>query len=105
MDNDSKRILLFDIDGTLLDPAGVGRVCFQRALQDVLGVEGSLEGLKLAGRTDWQILEDMIEHAGHLKKSEDECHLDFSFRTLDPAPAGDSCKSGGDNYTERRKAA
>ena len=64
MENNSQKVLLFDIDGTLLEPAGIGRKCCQRALEDVLGYSISTDHVEMAGRTDWQILNDLLSHAG-----------------------------------------
>ena len=50
-------IVLFDIDGTLVSVRGAGRRALQLALQDVTGVAGALEGIRLAGSTDPVILE------------------------------------------------
>lgn len=51
------KIVLFDIDGTLVSVQGAGRRALQLALQDVTGVSGALEGVRLAGSTDPAILE------------------------------------------------
>ena len=59
-----KRVLLFDIDGTLLDPADEGVVCLRRALEDVYGVTGPIEAYDMAGKTDWQIVTDLMTQAG-----------------------------------------
>ncbi len=56
-------ILLFDIDGTLLSCGGAGRRSLERAFVDVLGREGSLHGVRLAGSTDLQIIEDGLRVA------------------------------------------
>jgi phosphoglycolate phosphatase len=58
------RILLFDIDGTLLDPAGEGSVCLRRALEDVYGQCGPIESYDMAGKTDWRIITDLMQMAG-----------------------------------------
>lgn len=42
----------FDIDGTLLDTHGLGRVAFARALREVAGSERGLETISFAGATD-----------------------------------------------------
>ncbi|MEA3327586.1 MAG: HAD hydrolase-like protein [Chloroflexota bacterium] len=59
-----KRILLFDIDGTLLDPHGEGHTCMRRALIEVYGVAGPMETYDMAGKTDWQIITDLMRLAG-----------------------------------------
>ena len=64
MHKNSQRVLLFDIDGTLLDPAGEGRVCLRRALDDVFSVTGAVDTYDMAGKTDWQIVTDVMSAAG-----------------------------------------
>jgi phosphoglycolate phosphatase-like HAD superfamily hydrolase len=64
MIEDSKQVLLFDIDGTLLDPAGEGRICLERALRDVYGCTGPIDSINMAGMTDWQIITDLMTAAG-----------------------------------------
>ena len=59
-----KRILLFDIDGTLLDSSGEGMICTRRALEDVYGRSGPIETYDMAGKTDWQIVTDLMRLAG-----------------------------------------
>ena len=76
-----QRILLFDIDGTLLEPAGLGRLCFQRALEDVLGFPISTDHVEMAGRTDWQILNDLLAHAG-FNENQIETNRDAIFDAL-----------------------
>lgn len=58
------RILLFDIDGTLLNPANEGRVCLTQALTEVYGTAGPIEGFPMAGKTDWQIVAELMTEAG-----------------------------------------
>ncbi len=58
------RILLFDIDGTLIDPAGEGTICMRRALEDVCGAAGPIESYDMSGKTDWQITADLMRMIG-----------------------------------------
>jgi phosphoglycolate phosphatase len=60
----TKKVLLFDIDGTLLDPSGEGRICLERALLDVYGCAGPIDTFDMAGKTDWQIVTDLMVAAG-----------------------------------------
>jgi phosphoglycolate phosphatase-like HAD superfamily hydrolase len=64
MSNDKRRILLFDIDGTLLESTGEDRMYFRRALADVYGVTDPVGPYDMAGKTDWQILTDLMQKAG-----------------------------------------
>ena len=73
-----KRILLFDIDGTLLNPADIGRTCFRRALEDVYGITPKIDGYDLAGKTDWLILTDLMRAAG-IEDEEIDAHREAAF--------------------------
>ena len=64
MTSTAHRILLFDIDGTLLNPANEGRVCLTQALTEVFGTAGPIEGFPMAGKTDWQIVTELMTAAG-----------------------------------------
>lgn len=64
MHKNSKRVLLFDIDGTLLNPAREGSTCLSRALEDVYGRTGPIDQYDMAGKTDWQIITDLMQMAG-----------------------------------------
>lgn len=57
-------LVLFDIDGTLLHSAGCGRAATRLALQEVFGTIGLLDTLSFAGKTDWQILLELLEPEG-----------------------------------------
>ena len=58
------KVLLFDIDGTLLDPLEEGAQCMRRALMSVYGVAGPIESYDMSGKTDWQIVTDLMRLAG-----------------------------------------
>ena len=53
------RLLLFDIDGTLIDGAGAGRAALAAAAFSELGLSG-LEDVAFAGRSDRAILRDVL---------------------------------------------
>src|SRR6185503_18857938 len=58
-------LVLWDIDGTLVDSAGHGRQAFEEAFADVVG--GVPEWVEYAGRTDHQIALSMLNgSAEHL---------------------------------------
>jgi phosphoglycolate phosphatase-like HAD superfamily hydrolase len=50
------KLLLFDIDGTLILTGGAGMRAINRAFHSILGVHDALLGVPLAGRTDLAIL-------------------------------------------------
>jgi phosphoglycolate phosphatase len=59
------KLILFDIDGTLVLTGGAGIRAMNRAAEEILGVGNLLDGIPCAGRTDWIILHDGLTKAGH----------------------------------------
>jgi len=57
------RVVLFDIDGTLLWTDGAGRQAVHQALEDVFGTQPA-HGLEFDGKTDPQIVRELMRHAG-----------------------------------------
>ncbi len=53
-------LLIFDVDGTLTDSAGLTRVAYESAVQEMYGVENSANGVKPHGRTDQDIFEEIL---------------------------------------------
>jgi phosphoglycolate phosphatase-like HAD superfamily hydrolase len=58
------KLVLFDIDGTLVLTGGAGIRAMNRAGESLLGVENMLDGIQVAGRTDWIILHDALGKLG-----------------------------------------
>lgn len=58
------RLLLFDIDGTLLRVNGEGETAIQRAVATVTGQSVSTEHVSFSGRTDPAILRDVLSTNG-----------------------------------------
>ncbi len=58
------RLVLFDIDGTLLWPDGAGRAAMQVALERVFGVTGPIDNYYFDGCTDRQAIRDLMLAAG-----------------------------------------
>lgn len=54
------RLVLFDIDGTLLSAGRAARESVLAALSAVLGWEGSADGNDFSGKTDPQILRELV---------------------------------------------
>jgi phosphoglycolate phosphatase-like HAD superfamily hydrolase len=58
------RLVLFDIDGTLLNSAGMGRASMQRALGMIFGSPGN-PSYRYDGKTDKQIVREVMRMEGH----------------------------------------
>jgi len=58
------KLVLFDIDGTILLTDGAGRRAVHRALIDVFGSTGPTEH-RFDGKTDPQIIRELMRHEGH----------------------------------------
>jgi phosphoglycolate phosphatase-like HAD superfamily hydrolase len=59
-----RRLVLFDIDGTILTDRGASRAAFAVALERVFGYEGDLSRYDFSGRTDPQIAHMVLRDAG-----------------------------------------
>ena len=55
-----RRLLLFDVDGTLVDVAGAGRAALREALEAVYGETGDIDGFDFHGRTDPGIVRGLL---------------------------------------------
>ena len=62
------RLLLFDIDGTLVLTGGAGSRAMTRAFAETHGLEDALQKVDLAGRTDRIIMRDALTHAGRIRR-------------------------------------
>src|SRR5512137_625462 len=58
------RLILFDIDGTLIYGHGVGHRSLVRAMQEVFGTAGTHEEYDWRGKTDPLIVRDLLRQAG-----------------------------------------
>ena len=58
------RLVLFDIDGTLLLPDGAGRASLKAALEKVYGTAGSADTFSLAGSLDRGTVRLLMAEAG-----------------------------------------
>jgi phosphoglycolate phosphatase-like HAD superfamily hydrolase len=59
------RLVLFDIDGTLLWTDGAGRRAIHRALLAEAGTAGPIDTYRFDGKTDPQIVRELLTLAGH----------------------------------------
>jgi len=60
----SKKYLLFDIDGTLINTGGAGLKAMKSTVKSILGNEELLKDYSFAGKTDSQIMNDMVRKSG-----------------------------------------
>ncbi|KJR40828.1 haloacid dehalogenase domain-containing protein hydrolase [Candidatus Magnetoovum chiemensis] len=58
------KLVLFDIDGTLIDTGGAGTRSLNKAFYDLLLIENALKGMSLAGKTDMQIVREGLSFYG-----------------------------------------
>lgn len=58
------RLILFDIDGTLVDCSGQTRAPFAAALREVYGETGDIDRYEFSGKTDPRIVFDLLTGAG-----------------------------------------
>lgn len=57
------RLILFDIDGTLIDSGGAGVRSLDLALKELFDIENGFRGISMAGKTDSQIIkEGLLKH-------------------------------------------
>jgi phosphoglycolate phosphatase len=56
------KILLFDIDGTLIDSGGAGKLAMETAITSELGLGAPTTAIPYAGRTDRAIIADLLRH-------------------------------------------
>jgi phosphoglycolate phosphatase-like HAD superfamily hydrolase len=60
----SHRLVLFDIDGTLLSASGVSARALAEALGQTFGTTGPMEGYDYSGKTDPLIVRELMASAG-----------------------------------------
>ena len=58
------RLVLFDIDGTLIDPGGAGRKSVTAAFYEIFSIKDAFEGINMAGKTDIQIIREGLSIHG-----------------------------------------
>lgn len=75
-----KRLLLFDIDGTLLSTEGAARRAFHHALIEVYGTTGPIDRHAFNGKTDPQIARELLTLAG-LSAADIDAKLHLLFDT------------------------
>lgn len=67
-----ERLILFDIDGTLLWPDGIGRAAMKASLEAIYGTAGPIDTYKFHGQTDRETVSVLIGKAGFPQAAIDE---------------------------------
>lgn len=61
MDGRSPKLLLFDLDGTLVSTGGAGLKALDRAFEELHGLKRAMRGISPAGKTDPLIVREIFE--------------------------------------------
>jgi len=60
-----RKLVLFDIDGTILLTSGAGRRAIVAAISEQVGSTPAMQQVRFDGKTDPQIVAELLEAAGH----------------------------------------
>lgn len=58
------KLVLFDIDGTLIDSGEAGTRSLNLAFQEVFSIPDAFKGISMAGKTDIQIMKEALQRHG-----------------------------------------
>lgn len=58
------KLVLFDIDGTLMDSGGAGTRAMDLAFRELFSVDNAFKGIRMAGKTDIQIMKEALAGNG-----------------------------------------
>jgi phosphoglycolate phosphatase-like HAD superfamily hydrolase len=58
------KLILFDIDGTLIDPYGAGSRSAGKAFEDLFSIKDAFADIRMAGKTDIQIMKEGLTTHG-----------------------------------------
>ena len=58
------QLILFDIDGTLVDSVGAGVRSLDQAFKETLSIENAFREISMAGKTDLQIVKEGLSAHG-----------------------------------------
>jgi phosphoglycolate phosphatase len=67
------KLLLFDVDDTLIATGGAGRRAMRRAFSDALGLDVPAEALESPGRTDRLVVHEIVTGAGRPAPDDEVC--------------------------------
>jgi len=105
------KLVLFDIDGTLLLTAGAGRRAIVAALGEEVHDTSAFDGIRFDGKTDPQIVAELLEAAGQLESRESErvrrvCHryLGLLARELERTTTRTTLMPGVESLLDRLEA-
>ena len=59
-----KKLILFDIDGTLIETGGAGTTSLNKSFNKVFGIKDAFKGISMAGKTDIQIIKQGLKAHG-----------------------------------------
>ena len=65
------KLLLFDIDGTLVSTGGAGIRALNRAFRELVGIENAMERVRPHGKTDPAIIREVFEVFGNKEQCSD----------------------------------
>lgn len=78
------KLLLFDIDGTLIRTAGSGKRAMERSFEKVYGIEDGFHDIEMMGRTDPSILMEALKnHNLEWREEETEQFQKYYFQFLE----------------------
>lgn len=72
-----RKLVLFDIDGTLLRASGSGKAATERAMREVFGTVGGLADYRFAGKTDWHTLLHLLTPEGFTEAQVEAALIDY----------------------------
>jgi len=75
------KLLLFDIDGTIIRSHSAGRIALAKTLKDVYGTAGPIESYHMSGKTDLRIITDLLTAAG-VKHPEINGNLELTYEKM-----------------------
>jgi phosphoglycolate phosphatase len=58
------KLVLFDIDGTLINPGGAGRISLTNTFYQMFSIRNAFFDIKMAGKTDIQIIKESLSVHG-----------------------------------------